>query len=263
MKSTAVLALKRGIAHGTRIAIAGNQVVIGDLQYDLSTKSSYTSQRGLPYSLAAIVQLYCTKDQDHGEYLKACRNLDIDAVSFMDRERIIADLLIPPTNERTRVALPTRVESFDVQGLVAKYNGLKTFGQTGLAYIVVPSVPETTLETIKAILADAPNVQLKPGHEIEHTGQRYRLVSSPRDLADINQVAALFIDGSSGQFRNWPKDITEALRSKPVFYLHKEDSEQPVPDLPKSVTILKTSDKSKISQNLISAAFWTILGHSG
>ncbi|OAG31794.1 hypothetical protein NEDG_00269 [Nematocida displodere] len=254
--------LKKEAIKGGSVVIEGGNAVIGGTPHALDAKSTYTNKRGAPYTLGAVAALYCTREMDHGEYLAECKTHKIDAVSFIDRDRILKDLFVPPVDDMVSVCLPSQQGQLQVQELIKRYHKLKEGGRSGPEYILVPKTTESGTSAVIKMLLYSKEAQHNGGQEVEHTGKRYRVVDECSQIDSLSRVAAVFIDGTPWQFKGWPREITEAMKTIPVFYLYLEDSGRPIPKLPEQVSILKASQKSPITSKLISTAFWSILGHS-
>lgn len=253
-------ALKKAIAENREILLLENEVIIGNTSYRKDSQTRYTNQRGVPYSLGCIAHLYHTKNIDHGVYIRQCKEKKIDPVSFIDRERLLADIYIAPVTDHIKTSIPFRSDLLSAKELYQRYIDDKKSKQTGIEYIVIPPAFEQDIERFLSILKSNGQAFSHLDGTIKCNSYLYKVVSTHKEISSLDRLAAVFIDGGTGQFRDWPKEIIETMKTIPVFYLLDERENRPLPSLPLNTTILKTNN-SKISFSLISRAFWSILGH--
>lgn len=252
-------ALKKEILGEERIAVK-NKTKIGASVYKSSANSTYKRTRGTYYTISAVAYMYLHRNLEHGEYLLRCKEAKIDAVSYIDKERILSDLRRPPLISRIKSRIPTRTGKMDIESLLRRYREVSEEGGRGLYYVIAPR--STAAASVLPLLLDAEKARHRPDNEIEYEGKRYKVTDTPTEISSFRNVAAVFIDGTPWQFREWPKEeIAEALKHIPVFYLHLEDQNVPIPKLPERVSILKADAQSDVSTRLAASAFWSIMGH--
>jgi len=260
-EESSTTALRQEIANRGTVVVHKEGTEIGGKLYKKAVKSAYSSARGVQYSLSSVALLYVTREQDHGEYLVKCRESEVDPVSFMDRDRIIAELLIPPVEESFKINTSFRTDGLTEKEIVGRYRELEKEGKGVLEYIVVPKLEECGVAAVKNILKEREGAKELEKNEIFYNRRRLRVVDDHAEVDSVRRIAAVFIDGSTWQFKTWPKEIVEVMKSIPVFYLLVEKKKQPNPILPSSVTVLKVGEE-KASISAVSNALWSILGHN-
>ncbi|KAI5190214.1 hypothetical protein NEMIN01_0913 [Nematocida minor] len=254
MTDNPTLALRKQIILDGPIAINSDFVLIGSKSYPSSTKTTYTNSRDQPYSLASISYLHNTRSLDHGDYIAQCRNVQIDPVSFLDRERILKDLLSPLPLDKITVIKPSRIHPINISRIAAAYSDLKKAQPTGVQCILVPRDDSD----IRAVLFNG----VEPLHNSVTFGDRsFTLIHNPSDVDSVDRIAAVFSDGSSWQFNDWPSALSDRMKYIPVFYLLLGKSSAP-PALPFPATIIRADDSSESSCRRASVAFWSIMGVS-
>lgn len=253
-------ALKRAVAEKREVEFTDDSVLLGTEKYSKELQTTYANQRGVFYSLYSVANLYCERHLDHGAYIWQCKEKNIDPVSFMDREKILSDISIPPISDRIKILLPLRSQPLNIDEIYQRYVKEKKSRHIGIKYIVVPQALDQGIEKVLSILKEDGQALLHADGVIEHSGCLYRVVNSCKDVSSLKKIAAIFIDGTMWQFRDWPKEILDVLKTTPMLYLQDEHIQAPPSSLPQNTTILRTND-SKVSLSLISRAFWSILGH--
>ncbi|EIJ94817.1 hypothetical protein NEPAR06_0970 [Nematocida parisii] len=252
MAEDPTLILRKQISKNAVIKLDSDKITIGENTFPVTTKSTYTNSRDLPYSLASICYLHVTRTLDHGEYIASCRSSNIEPVSYLDRERILSDLLAPLPLTKVSVMRRPRRHPVLITHLLESYEELKAVQPSGMQYILLPrddSLIRSTLFT----------EHIKNNEDIVTYGNyKFKLINDPEDAESFDRISAVFLDGSAWQFNDWPAALTTRMSYIPVFFLAQGNAPS-APALPFSVTILK-EDALGDDLNRASVAFWSIMG---
>lgn len=249
MAEDPTLTLRKHIAKNSPILVAPSSVTIGSESFSAQTKSTYTNSRNQPYTLSSIAYLHSTRELDHGDYIIACRAIQIEPVSYLDREKILKDLVAPLLLSKTKIVKRTRSYPIDINRILGAYAELKQSQPSGMQYILVPRDDSE----IRSILFSESS-----GNIISLGDHKYKLVKDPSEVESIEKLAAVFVDGSSWQFNDWPSSLTSRMKYIPVLFLLLGNTSTP-PSLPDSATILRVDDAPDC-KNRITTAFWSIMG---
>ncbi|KAI5191797.1 hypothetical protein NECID01_1642 [Nematocida sp. AWRm77] len=254
--------LKREVANKEAVELKEGKVSLNGKLYSKEINTTYVSKRNIPYTLGSIVLLYSMKEEDYGDYLKQCKKNSVDPVSYIDRERILADLQIPSVDESLKINLPSRLGSLTGESVMNRYYAQKK-NLSGVWYIVVPKTKSAGVDTVRSVLLSHPDTKETENGCIVHKHCKYKLVDEPVSAEDLGRIAAVFIDGSSWQFKIWPKEISSMLRTMPVFYLFQENFRSVLPDLFESVIVLKISEDTQNTSACAATTFWAVVGCLG
>lgn len=252
MPDSPTLALRRQIITNGPVSVSDDFIMIGDISYPLSTKTTYTNIRDQPYTLASVFHLYDTRSMDHGDYISDCREKHVEPISFLDRERILDDLLSPLPLDKIAITKPSRMHPIDISRIISKYTELKRAHPAGIQCILLPRDDLTIKSSIFA--------GIDANGYVAHGDRMFKIVHSPSEVESVEQIAAVFIDGSAWQFNEWPRSLTDRMKYIPVFHLMVDGGSTP-PVLSFPATILRTEDLSDSYPNeRTSTAFWSIMG---
>lgn len=252
MPESPTLALRKQIIAKGPLSMDDKYVIIGDTSYSPYDKTTYTNRRDQPYTIGSIFYLYTTREMDHGDYISECRAKQIEPVSFLDREWILEDLLSPLPLDKINIIKPARIYSIDINRVISEYDKLKKIEPTGIQCILLPRDDSDITNTVfKGIDRNG---------FVKYIDRTYRIIHSPFDVDSVERIAAVFIDGSTWQFNEWPRELTDRMKYIPVFYLSTEGSSS-LPALVFPVTVLRADESSESSSNeRTSGTFWSIMG---
>lgn len=253
--------LKREVINKASVQLENGKVEMAGKLYSKDAATRYVSKRNIPYTLGSIALLYSMKEEDYGEYLKQCKENEVSPVSYIDRERILADLLVPPMDETAKVAIPSRLGSLTGAELMRRYQARKK-SAPGIQYLVVPKSKELGAELVRAVLLAHPETKGLDNGSIRYRQCRYKLIDEPVPASELESIAAVFVDGSTWQFGMWPKEMAETMRTRPVVYLFQDAVRPALPKLSASVIVLRVAASDPASLQHVATAFWSILGHA-
>ncbi|KAI5134554.1 hypothetical protein NEAUS04_1210 [Nematocida ausubeli] len=253
MAEDPTLILRKQISIKGVIQIDSDKITMGEVTFPITTKSTYKNTRNQQYSLASICYLHLTRSLDHGEYISSCKASNIEPVSYLDRERILEDLLAPLPQTKITLMRKTRTHPIDISKILDAYAELKAIQPTGVQYILLPRDDAS----IRAILFEK-HIKNDRKNIVEYGKHKFKLINDPEDVESIDRIAAVFLDGSTWQFNGWPATLTARMSHIPIFFLLPSNTLTP-PVLSFSATILR-EDVPGDDSNRASVAFWSIMG---
>lgn len=269
------LVLKHAIKANEKIDLTDHDVLLGNKAFDMGAESVYTNNKGLKYSLASIAYFYLNKETDHGKYWTACKKRKIEMVSVMDKERILSDLYFIPMETCRLVELPEFLDAEDLSYVQREYSALKGShgsGRNSLRYILIPSSPSSllSLENAEQFVGEGVYLPSRPEDmfsekefaTVFHRQAEYRITNHPGDLSeqDWKHVAAIFIDGTTWQFKDWEtRDVASTLRATPVFYLCFRGDKIPETVRRWNATVLALERDSSFPGQAPFSLFWQTL----
>ena len=87
-----LLVLRECVIQSKPFVVAGDSVILGDLQCPRDSLTNYKSKRGAGeyYTLYAICFLLQKKELSYTDYLQECRKANIPSVSLVDRKDLLS-----------------------------------------------------------------------------------------------------------------------------------------------------------------------------